>query len=59
MSKGEEKKKRGFYKTIRGRVLPSMPKGEIVGNIVIDGKGSGKEEASEQQQGEKRSKEQH
>jgi hypothetical protein len=23
----------------RGRVLPSMTKGEIVGNIVIDGKG--------------------
>jgi hypothetical protein len=31
MSKGEEKD--------RGRVLPSMKKGEIVGNIVIDGKG--------------------
>ena len=31
----------------RGRVLPSMPKGEIVGNIVIDGKGIGKEGASE------------
>jgi hypothetical protein len=31
MSKGEEKD--------RGRVLPSMTKGEIVGNIVIDGKG--------------------
>ena len=45
MSKGEEKQKRkekekegGFYKTNRGRVLPSMPKGEIVGNVVIDGK---------------------
>jgi hypothetical protein len=38
MSKGEEKDKR---KSIagRGRVLPSMTKGEIVGNIVIDGKG--------------------
>jgi hypothetical protein len=23
----------------RGRILPSMTKGEIVGNIVIDGKG--------------------
>ena len=44
MSKGEEKRKatKGFYKKIRGRILPSMPKGEIVGNIVIDGKGSGK-----------------
>jgi hypothetical protein len=31
MSKGEEKD--------RGRVFPSMTKGEIVGNIVIDGKG--------------------
>ena len=30
-------------KTIRGRVLPSMPKGEIVGNVVIDGKRIGKE----------------
>ena len=27
--------------------MPSMPKGEIVGNIVIDGKGLGKEGASE------------
>ena len=47
--KGEEKKKTrgGFYKTNKGRVLPSMPKGEIVGNVVIDGKGIGKEGASE------------
>ena len=45
MSKGEEKQQRaskGFYKAIRGRVFPSMPKVEIVGNIVIDGKGIGK-----------------
>ena len=31
MSKGEEKRQEGFYKEIRGRVLPSMPKGDIVG----------------------------
>ena len=37
--KGGGKATKGFYKTIIGRVLPSMPKGEIVGNIVIDGKG--------------------
>ena len=48
MSKGEEKQtKGGFYKTNRGRVLPSMPTGEIVGNVVIDGKRIGKEGASE------------
>ena len=47
MSKGEEKQKRGFYKANRGRVLPSMPKGETVGNVVIDGKGIGKGGASE------------
>ena len=47
----------GFFKTNRGRLLPSMPKGEIVGNVVIDGKGSSKEGASEQQQGKQRSKE--
>ena len=29
----------GFYKANGGRVLPSMPKGETVGNVVIDGKG--------------------
>jgi hypothetical protein len=38
MSKGEEKDKRKSIAD-RGRVLPSMTKGEIVGNIVIDGKG--------------------
>ena len=49
MSKGEEKQKQmgGFYKKNKGRVLSSMPKGEIVGNVVIDGKGIGKEGASE------------
>ena len=41
--KGEGKATKGFYKAIRGRVLPSMPKGEIVGNVVIDGKGIGKD----------------
>ena len=40
--KGGGKETKDFYKAIRGRVLPSMPKGEIVGNIVIDGKGFGK-----------------
>jgi hypothetical protein len=30
---------KGGGKRQRGRVLPSMTKGEIVGNIVIDGKG--------------------
>ena len=44
--KGGGKATKGFYKTIRGRVLPSMPKGEIVGNIVIDGKDVAKELAS-------------
>jgi hypothetical protein len=38
MSKGEEKDKRKSIAD-RGRVFPSMTKGEIVGNIVIDGKG--------------------
>ena len=48
MSKGEEKhKKGGFYNTNIGRILPSTPKGEIVGNVVVDGKGIGKEGASE------------
>ena len=41
--KGGGKETKGFCKPIRGRVLPSMPKGEIVGNIVIDGKGIGKD----------------
>ena len=61
MSKGEEKKvteDRVFYKKPdRGRLggsiellvdgLPSMPKGETVGNVVIDGKGNDKEGALE------------
>ena len=38
MSKGEEQDKRKSIAD-RRRVLPSMTKGEIVGNIVIDGKG--------------------
>jgi hypothetical protein len=35
MSKGEEKDKRKSSRgrICRGRVLPSMPKGEIVGNV--------------------------
>ena len=41
--KGGGKATKDFYKAIRGRVLPSMPKGEIVGNVVIGGKGIGKE----------------
>ena len=41
-AKGGGKAAKGFYKTISGRILPSMPKGEIVGNIVIDGKRYGK-----------------
>ena len=40
--KGGGKATKGFYNPIRGRVLPSMTKGEIVGNVVIDGKGIGK-----------------
>ena len=44
--KGGGKATKGVYKTIRGRVLPSMPKGDIVGNIVIDGKGIGKDRSN-------------
>ena len=40
--KGGGKATKGFYKPIRGRVFLSMPKGEILGNIFIDGNGSGK-----------------
>ena len=40
--KGGGKAKRGFYKESRGRVFPSMPKGETVGNVVIVGKADGK-----------------
>ena len=38
-AKGGGKATKGFYMTISRRIFPSMPKGEIVGNIVIDGKG--------------------
>ena len=38
MSKGEEKQVTEET-TSRGSVFPSMPKGETVGNVVIDGKG--------------------
>ena len=31
--KGGGNTKKGFYKTIKGRVLPSMPKGDIVGKL--------------------------
>ena len=44
--KGGVKATKGFYKAIGGRVLPSMPKGDIVGNIFIDGKGIGKDRSS-------------
>ena len=44
--KGGGKASKGFCKNIKGRVFPSMPKGEIVGNIVIDGKGIGKDRSS-------------
>ena len=54
--KGGEKATKGFYKTIKGRVLPSMPKGDIVGNVVIDGNGSGKYQQKDQQK-EQRSRE--
>ena len=40
--KGGGNATKGVYQVIKGRVLPSMPKGEIVGNIVIDGKRFGK-----------------
>ena len=40
---GGKPNKRGFYKKNKGILLPSMPKGEIVGNVVIDGKGIGSE----------------
>ena len=37
--KGGGKEKRGFSKASRGSMFPSMPKGETVGNVFIDGKG--------------------
>ena len=40
--KGGGKATKGFCKAIKGILLPSMPMGDIVGNIVIDGKGYGK-----------------
>ena len=39
----ESNKKKGPKKASRESVLPLMPKGETVGNVVIDGKGNGKE----------------
>ena len=42
MSKGEEKQQRES-KVIRGRVLPSMPKGEIVGILSLMAKDMAKE----------------
>ena len=40
MSKGEEKQAKGGIIGLLVDVLPSMPKGETVGNVVIDGKGA-------------------
>ena len=43
MSKGEEKQAKQGAEDM----LPSMPKGETIGNVFIDGKGIGKGGASE------------
>ena len=42
MSKGEEKQIGRGSIGLLVEVLPSMPKGETVGNVFIDGKGDGK-----------------
>ena len=55
MSKGEEKQiGRGSIGLLE-EVLPLMPKGETVGNVVIDGKGDGKGGPPEAAKGELRS----
>ena len=58
MSKGEEKQiGRGSIRLLVD-VFPSMLKGEIVGNVVIDGKGDGKGVASETATRQRRRQEQ-
>ena len=47
-SKKSKKQEKGSYQENRGSVLPSMPKGETVGNIFIDGK-EGKEQRRQRQ----------
>ena len=55
MSKGEEKQiGRGSIRLLE-EVFPSMPKGETVGNVVIDGKGDGKGGPPKAAKGELRS----
>ena len=54
MSKGEEKQIDRGSVGLSVDVLPSMPKGETVGNVVIDGKGDDKGGAPETSTKEKR-----